>query len=223
MQRSEQALRLEAIFNTVIDGIITINRRGLIESINPAAANLFGYTSEEVIGNNVKMLMPEPYHGEHDGYIHNYKTTRKKKIIGSGREVKGQRKDGSVFPFFLSVSELEFEGKVIYTGIIHDISDLKKAENAVRESRYQLNAIINNAVDGIITMYHDQGQIALKIMGFDRGVTVHGGIPFPVTTPAHGTAFDITGTGTADVTATREAFTIACNMVANWEKSDSAA
>ena len=152
MQRSEQALRLEAIFNTVIDGIITINRRGLIESINPAAANLFGYTSEEVIGNNVKMLMPEPYHGEHDGYIHNYKTTRKKKIIGSGREVKGQRKDGSVFPFFLSVSELEFEGKVIYTGIIHDISDLKKAENAVRESRYQLNAIINNAVDGIITI-----------------------------------------------------------------------
>lgn len=72
-------------------------------------------------------------------------------------------------------------------------------------------------VDGIITMYHDQGQIALKLMGFDRGVTVQGGIPFPVTTPAHGTAFDIAGTGTADVGATRAAFDIACDMVSHWE------
>ncbi|MEK9610467.1 MAG: 4-hydroxythreonine-4-phosphate dehydrogenase PdxA [Alphaproteobacteria bacterium] len=74
-------------------------------------------------------------------------------------------------------------------------------------------------VDGIITMYHDQGQIALKLMGFDRGVTVQGGIPFPVTTPAHGTAFDIAGSGTADVGATREAFLIACDMVSHWEKA----
>ena len=72
-------------------------------------------------------------------------------------------------------------------------------------------------VDGIITMYHDQGQIALKLMGFDRGVTVQGGIPFPVTTPAHGTAFDIAGQGTADVGATRAAFDIACDMVSHWE------
>jgi 4-hydroxythreonine-4-phosphate dehydrogenase len=72
-------------------------------------------------------------------------------------------------------------------------------------------------VDGIITMYHDQGQIALKLMGFDRGVTVQGGIPFPVTTPAHGTAFDIAGTGVADVGATRAAFDIACDMVGHWD------
>ena len=72
-------------------------------------------------------------------------------------------------------------------------------------------------VDGIITMYHDQGQIALKLMGFDRGVTVQGGIPFPVTTPAHGTAFDIAGTGTADVKAMVAAFDVACNMVSNWQ------
>ncbi|MEK9854948.1 MAG: 4-hydroxythreonine-4-phosphate dehydrogenase PdxA, partial [Rhodobiaceae bacterium] len=74
-------------------------------------------------------------------------------------------------------------------------------------------------VDGIITMYHDQGQIALKLMGFDRGVTVQGGIPFPVTTPAHGTAFDIAGTGTADVGATRAAFDIACDMVSHWDSA----
>ena len=72
-------------------------------------------------------------------------------------------------------------------------------------------------VDGIITMYHDQGQIALKLMGFDRGVTVQGGIPFPVTTPAHGTAFDIAGSGKADVKAMTAAFDIACNMVSNWQ------
>ena len=72
-------------------------------------------------------------------------------------------------------------------------------------------------VDGIITMYHDQGQIALKLMGFDRGVTVQGGIPFPVTTPAHGTAYDISGQGKADAKAMVAAFDIACNMVSNWQ------
>lgn len=152
MERSEQILRLEAIFNTVIDGIITISKRGLIESINPAAADLFGYQKSEIIGQNIKMLMPEPYHGQHDTYIHNYQTTGEKKIIGIGREVKGQRKDGSIFPFFLSVSEVKLEDRTIYTGIIHDISELKKAEIALQESQNQLNAIINNAVDGIITI-----------------------------------------------------------------------
>ena len=152
MNRSEQALRLEAIFNTVIDGIITISKSGLIESINPAAADLFKYEESEVIGKNIKLLMPEPYHNQHDGYIHNYQHTGEKKIIGIGREVKGRRKDGSIFPFFLSVSEVKLGDKTIYTGIIHDISQLKEAELALQESQNQLNAIIDNAVDGIITI-----------------------------------------------------------------------
>jgi two-component system sensor kinase FixL len=152
MNRSEQALRLEAIFNTVIDGIITISKSGLIESINPAAADLFKYEESEVIGKNIKLLMPEPYHNQHDGYIHNYQHTGEKKIIGIGREVKGRRKDGSIFPFFLSVSEVKLGDKTIYTGIIHDISQLKEAELALQESQNQLNAIIDNAIDGIITI-----------------------------------------------------------------------
>lgn len=152
MKNSEQQLRLQAIFNTVIDGIITINKNGLIESINRAAAKLFGYEEAEVVNKNIKILMPEPYHGKHDGYIHNYQTTGEKKIIGIGREVVGKRKDGTTFPFFLSVSEVELEDRTIYTGIIHDISELKKAETALKESQNQLNAIINNAVDGIITI-----------------------------------------------------------------------
>jgi two-component system sensor kinase FixL len=172
MKRTEQMLRLEAIFNTVIDGIITINRQGLIESVNPAAANLFGYNESEVVGQNIKLLMPEPYHHQHDGYIENYQSTGHKKIIGIGREVKGQRKNGSVFPFFLSVSEVKLEDRIIYTGIIHDISELKKAEQALRESQNQLNAIINNAVDGIITI-NESGEIqmvnpaAAKLFGYE--------------------------------------------------------
>ena len=152
MQRSEQSLRLDAIFNTVTDGIITINRSGLIETVNPAAAALFGYDKAEIIGQNIKVLMPEPYHAKHDGYIQNYHSTGDRKIIGIGREVKGRRKNGSVFPFFLSVSEVKLEDQIIYTGVIHDISDLKRAEKAVLDSQRQLDAIINNAVDGIITI-----------------------------------------------------------------------
>ena len=152
MQRSEQSLRLEAIFNTVTDGIITINRSGLIETVNPAAAAIFGYEKGEIVGQNIKVLMPEPYHTKHDSYIQNYHSTGERKIIGIGREVKGRRKNGSVFPFFLSVSEVKLEERIIYTGVIHDISDLKRAEKAVLDSQRQLDAIINNAVDGIITI-----------------------------------------------------------------------
>ena len=152
MQLSEQSLRLEAIFNTVTDGIITINRSGLIETVNPAAAAIFGYEKGEIVGQNIKVLMPEPYHTKHDSYIQNYHSTGERKIIGIGREVKGRRKNGSIFPFFLSVSEVKLEERIIYTGVIHDISDLKRAEKAVLDSQRQLDAIINNAVDGIITI-----------------------------------------------------------------------
>ena len=149
MDKDELKL-LQAIFDNAVDGIITINTRGLIENINPAAANLFGYSAEEVKGRNVKMLMPEPYHGEHDNYIHNYNRTGVKKIIGIGREVKGQRKDKTIFPFFLSISEVQLDDGIVYTGVIHDISALKQKEKELEASRNQLKAIFETAVDGII-------------------------------------------------------------------------
>jgi two-component system, LuxR family, sensor kinase FixL len=153
MKQIDEARKLDAIFNTVVDGIITINRRGEIESFNNAATQLFGYEAAEVVGHNIKVLMPEPYRHQHDSYLKNYETTGAKKIIGFGREVKGQRKDGSIFPFLLSVSEVPLSNdEIIYTGIIHDISQLKEAERSLRESENKLNAIINNAVDGIITI-----------------------------------------------------------------------
>ena len=135
---SDDALRLKAVIDTVIDGILTIDERGIVESINPAAAKLFGYNEEEVIGNNINMLMPAPYREEHDGYIKNYLQTNKPHIIGIGREVKGKRKDGSVFPLRLAVSEVLLDKKRIFTGIVHDLSDVKKAKSKIQSLNAQL-------------------------------------------------------------------------------------
>ncbi|MGJ8682015.1 PAS domain S-box protein [Paraglaciecola sp.] len=143
---------LEGVLNTVVDGIVTINSQGLILSFNPSAVRIFGYLPEEVIGQNVKMLMPEPYHAEHDGYLHNYFSTGEKQIIGKGREVKAKRKDGSVFPMELGVSEMKIDNEVMFVGTIRDISDRKSAEQALKENQAQLQAIVDNTVDGLITI-----------------------------------------------------------------------
>ncbi|MDP4819522.1 MAG: PAS domain-containing sensor histidine kinase [Saprospiraceae bacterium] len=125
---SETSLLLKAIFNAAIDGIVTISREGIIETLNPAAARLFGYDPEEVIGRNVHILMPAPYKQSHDQYISNYLETGRRKIIGIGREVEGIRKDGSIFPIRLAVSEVIIDGRISFAGIIHDLSDVKAAE-----------------------------------------------------------------------------------------------
>jgi two-component system sensor kinase FixL len=157
---TESASRLKAIIDTAIDGVITIDEAGTMETVNPAVTKLFGYEPNEMIGQNIKMLMPEPYHSEHDGYMENYHRTGIRKIIGIGREVQGQRKDGSVFPFLLSVSEVQLTHKKIFTGIVHDISALKKAEESLNVSENKMNAIIQNAVEGIITI-NDRGMIEM--------------------------------------------------------------
>jgi len=107
--------------------------RGQIESINPAGCKLFQYIPEEVIGRNIMMLMPEPYKGEHDGYLNRYQHTGEPHIIGIGREVTGLKKDGTTFPFRLAVSQVQFSGRKIYTGFIHDLSREKEAEEQLRE------------------------------------------------------------------------------------------
>lgn len=124
---SESQKRLNAIIETAVDGIITIDGRGIVESMNPAAAKLFGYEAHEIIGKNVKVLMPEPHHAQHDTYIDNYKKTGERKIIGIGRDVRGKRKDGTEFPFKLSISEVHLKDKRLFTGIIHDTSDRERA------------------------------------------------------------------------------------------------
>ncbi|MEQ8688542.1 MAG: PAS domain S-box protein [Imperialibacter sp.] len=136
--KGESEARLSAVFDHAIDGIITIDERGLVESMNPAAARLFGYEPVEVLGKNIKMLMPEPDHSQHDQYLDNYHRTGHKKIIGIGREVTGLKKNGTQFPLYLSITETPFEGKMIFTGIIHDISELKLSQSKLKEYSEEL-------------------------------------------------------------------------------------
>lgn len=138
---------LEAILQSTVDAIITIDDKGLILSFNPAAESMFSYSADEVIGKNIKMLMPSPYQEEHDSYINDYHETGKKKIIGIGREVLGLRKDGSTFPMDLSVSENKVDDIHIFTGIVRDISERKEAEKKIKESLSFNELIMENIPD----------------------------------------------------------------------------
>jgi two-component system, LuxR family, sensor kinase FixL len=147
-----RAERLDAIINTTVDGIIVISATGTLEAFNRGAERLFGYPESEVLGRNVNMLMPSPYHEEHDGYLHRYKTTRQATIIGTGREVMGRRRDGSVFPLHLSVGEMTIGGEQKFTGMLHDLSRRVQLENQLRASEGRWRAIVESAVDGIIVI-----------------------------------------------------------------------
>ncbi|MGF1612288.1 MAG: PAS domain S-box protein [Kiloniellales bacterium] len=150
LQDSEAQLR--AVFDTAVDGLVVIDGSGTIRSYNRACEALFGFTAEETIGQNVKMLMPAPYREEHDGYIESYRRTGERKIIGIGREVVGQRKDGTTFPMELSVGEARRGGEPIFIGIIRDITERKAAEQALRDSEAQLRAVFDTAVDGLVVI-----------------------------------------------------------------------
>lgn len=125
---------LQSLLDNVIDGIITINESGEIQSFNRPAEEIFGYSAEEMIGENVRRLMPEPYRSEHDGYVSNYVETGEAKIIGIGREVTGLRKDGTTFPMDLAVSAFWLDGERMFTGIVRNITDRKRLEDQLIQS-----------------------------------------------------------------------------------------
>lgn len=125
---------LDAILSNAVDAIITIDERGIIQSANPATKKLFGFSLDEVIGQNVKMLMPNPYRDMHDAYIEAYCQTGIRKIIGIGREAVGKRRDGTSFPIHVAISETTFDTRRQFTGIIRDISDLKDIERKLAET-----------------------------------------------------------------------------------------
>jgi two-component system, LuxR family, sensor kinase FixL len=129
----EIAAYLKAIFSTAIDAIFTIDERGIVESMNPAAEKLFGYESSEVLGNNISMLMSTPDRQSHDAYINRYIETKQPRIIGIGREVTGRRKDGSEMPLRLAVSETFVGGRRVFTGILHDLSAIHQAQDEIRK------------------------------------------------------------------------------------------
>ena len=130
--------RVRAIFEVAVDGIVTIDPQGMIHLFNPAAEKLFGYTAEEVAGKNVKMLMPNPYQSEHDGYLKAYRDTGVKQIIGVGREAMARRKDGTTFPIELAVSEMSLPHQVGFVGVVRDITTRKLAEDKMHRANETL-------------------------------------------------------------------------------------
>jgi two-component system, LuxR family, sensor kinase FixL len=149
---------LQSIFDSAVDGIIVIDCKGLIKAFNPGAERLFGYVAEEVLGQNVKLLMPSPDREQHNGYLSNYLQTGVPKIIGTGREVRGRRKDGSTFPLHLSVGRMELDGEPAFTGILHDLSRRVQIEEALRRSEERVRSIVESAVDAIVVI-DDRGLI----------------------------------------------------------------
>ena len=156
----ESAAYLQATVDTAADAIITMSSTGIIESFNAAATNIFGYEIDEVIGRNIKILMPEPHRGRHDSYLQRYKDTEETNIIGNSREVEGRHKEGHVFPVHLSVSKVELGNKTVFTGIIRDLTQQKELEAKLIQSQ-KLEAV--GQLSGGIA--HDFNNLLTVIMG----------------------------------------------------------
>jgi PAS domain S-box-containing protein len=171
LRDSESQVR--AIVENVIDGIVTIDETGLIELFNPTAEQIFGYSAKEVIGKNIRMLMPQPYQNEHDGYLRRYKETGKAKVMGAKKEVWGLRKDGSVFPIELAINEFYIGGRRAYTGVVQDITEKKQAQWSLEKLTRQNELILKSVGDGIFGM-NLEGKItffnpsALRMTRFDE-------------------------------------------------------
>ncbi|AHD02142.1 sensor histidine kinase [Leisingera methylohalidivorans DSM 14336] len=155
---------LTAIQDNTVEGMITISTEGTILSYNRACRKIFGYDAEEAIGRNVKFLMPEHYRTEHDGYLSNYLRTGQKKIIGTAREVEGQRKDGSIFPLDLSVSEVRVGGHLLFSGIVRDISEQKRIETEREQFIKDLSRSNQDLDDFAYVASHDL-RAPLRVIG----------------------------------------------------------
>ncbi len=165
----DSAERLRAILETAVEGIITIDERGIIESFNLAAEQIFGYQAKEVIGKNVSVLMPSPHREQHDTYLGNYLRTGHAKIIGIGREIVARRKNGTVFPMELSVSEVRLADRRLFTGFIRDITERKEAEKALLHYAALVessdDAIIGKTLDGRVTSWNKGAE---AVFGYTR-------------------------------------------------------
>jgi len=184
----EQEAFLRAILNTAVEGIITIDERGTVESFNPAAARIFGYPPEEVIGHNIKRLMPEPYQREHDGYLARFLETRSPRVIGIERKVIGRRKDASTFPMELAVSEVVVGGRRFFTGIVRDISARKAVEQQLHAATALQSAVLDGAtysiisttVDGTILIFN---RAAEQMLGYSSAEVIGRLTPAPFHDP----------------------------------------
>ena len=165
VKASEGRLRslIATVLDTVVDGLITIDRHGIIQSFNKACVSLFGYTQDEVIGQNIRILMPEPYHSQHDRYIASYLATGVAKIIGIGREVIGRRKDGSTFPMEISVGESPQAGNHAFVGIVRNLTERHEADTQREQLRHsQKMEAVGQLTGGVA---HDFNNLLAIIIG----------------------------------------------------------
>ena len=167
-RRTEAALqqsteRLQAVLNAAVDGIVLIDTGGLIQSVNPSVQKMFGYTPEELVGQNVKILMPAPWREEHDGYLSRYMATGEARIIGIGRQVEGRRRDGSTFPLDLAVSEVRHGDEVFFLGTLRDISERVRLESEIRQA--QKMEAIGRLAGGVA---HDFNTLLGTIRGYSE-------------------------------------------------------
>ena len=158
---------IEAILDAAIDGVIAIDEQGVIQSVNPAVERLFGYAPAELVGRNVSMLMPSPHRERHDQYLAHYVRTGEAKVIGKGRELEALRRDGTTFPIELTLSEVRTGGRRLFTGFVRDVTQRKQAEEALRESQARIQAILDTAVDGIVTI-DEQGIVEIANPAIER-------------------------------------------------------
>lgn len=151
----ESEARMRAIFETAVDAIITIDERGIMERLNPAAQALFGYSEAEAAGQNVSILMPAPHRARHDGYLEHYLDTGEKKIIGKGREVEGLRRDGTLFPMDLTVTEMRLGNRRMFTGMVRDITARKAAEQHNRALLQEISSANEELTNFAYVVSHD--------------------------------------------------------------------
>lgn len=164
LRQSEERLRI--VMDSTIDGIIVTNQSGIVESYSRSAMDMFGYAANEVIGNNISMLLPEPARKHHDGYLRNYLETGESVIIGVGREVVGQRKDGSTFPIEIGISEVDLGDDRLFTGTVRDITERKQVEQELIRARRAADAANDAKSQFLSSMSHELRTPLNAIMGF---------------------------------------------------------
>ena len=176
-RRAEDAMRLStaryrALVESAVDGILTIDAKGIIESVNSAAERIFGYTATELLGRNVSILMPEPFAAQHDGYVQHYLETGERRIIGIGREVVGKRKDGSLFPIDLAVSEIRLGERIFFVGTLRDLTQRRETERQLHQLEEQMRQVQKMEAIGRLAggVAHDFNTLLGSILGYTEMV-----------------------------------------------------